>query len=117
MVDGAGHLRVLRFGDAALPASLRPDRHGIVHNNFRDPQLGVFMSKEESARDGRFWQGEPIWSGAEKADIASATMFWPGSEAEIAGKRPRYWRKWSPRDRLGQAGYAPPCRRVFAGRA
>ncbi len=89
-----------------LVTGLRPDRHGIVHNNFRDPQLGVFMSKEGSARDGRFWQGEPIWSGAEKAGIASATMFWPGSEAEIAGQRPRYWRKFdrnlSPGERVQQ---------------
>ena len=77
-----------------LVTGLRPDRHGIVHNSFRDPQLGIFISKEESAHDGRFWQGEPIWSGAEKAGIPSATMFWPGSEAEIAGQRPRYWRKF-----------------------
>ena len=89
-----------------LVTGLRPDRHGIVHNNFRDPQLGVFMSKEESAKDGRFWQGEPIWSGAEKAGIPSATMFWPGSEAEIAGQRPRYWRKFDrnldPHERVQQ---------------
>ena len=89
-----------------LVTGLRPDRHGIVHNNFRDPQLGVFMSKEDSARDGRFWKGEPIWSVAEKAGIASATMFWPGSEAEIVGHRPRYWRKFdrnlNPHDRVQQ---------------
>ena len=89
-----------------LVTGLRPDRHGIVHNNFRDPQLGLFMSKEASAKDGRFWLGEPIWSGAEKAGIPSATMFWPGSESEIAGQRPRYWRKFdrnlSPQQRVQQ---------------
>lgn len=79
-----------------LVTGLRADRHGIVHNNFRDPHLGVFISKEDSAKDGRFWQGEPIWSGAENAGIPSATMFWPGSEAEIAGQRPRYWRTFDP---------------------
>jgi len=89
-----------------LVTGLRPDRHGIVHNNFVDPALGVFMSKRDSARDGRFWGGEPIWSTAEEAGIPTATMFWPGSEAEIAGQRPRHWRRYdgslSPAQRVQQ---------------
>ncbi|HEY5972685.1 MAG TPA: ectonucleotide pyrophosphatase/phosphodiesterase [Pseudoxanthomonas sp.] len=89
-----------------LVTGLRPDHHGIVHNKFNDAVLGRFVSKEASSRGGRFWGGEPVWVGAEKAGLVTATMFWPGSEAEIAGIRPRYWRpydgKLSPQARVRQ---------------
>jgi len=75
-----------------LVTGLRPDRHGIVHNDLHDPLLGRFESKKASGRDGRFWGGEPIWVGAQRAGLKTATMFWPGSEAEIAGRRPDHWR-------------------------
>jgi predicted AlkP superfamily pyrophosphatase or phosphodiesterase len=38
--------------------------------------------------------GEPIWVTAEKQGIKAAAMFWPGSEAEIAGVRPSYWHRY-----------------------
>ncbi|MFN3538000.1 MAG: ectonucleotide pyrophosphatase/phosphodiesterase, partial [Brevundimonas sp.] len=42
--------------------------------------------------DGRWWQeGVPIWVTAERAGLTTGTMFWPGSEAEIGGVRPRHW--------------------------
>lgn len=78
-----------------LVTGLRPDRHGIVHNDLQDPQLGRFESKKASGRDGRFWGGEPIWVGAQRAGLKTATMFWPGSEAEIAGRRPDHWRAFN----------------------
>ena len=74
-----------------LVTGLRPDHHGIVHNNMRDDVLGKFVSKSETARDGRWWGGEPIWVTLQKQGGIAATMFWPGSEAEIAGQRPRYY--------------------------
>ncbi len=77
-----------------LVTGLRPDRHGIVHNNMLDPALGIFYSKGESARDGRWWGGEPIWATLQKQGGTAATMFWPGSEAEIAGQRPRLLRTY-----------------------
>lgn len=73
-----------------LVTGLRPDHHGIVHNNMRDVALGKFVSKSETARDGRWWGGEPIWATLQKQGGIAATMFWPGSEAEITGQRPRY---------------------------
>jgi hypothetical protein len=75
-----------------LVTGLRPDRHGIVHNNMRDARLGIFISKESSAKDGRWWGGEPIWATLQRQGGIAATMFWPGSEAEIAGQRPRMYR-------------------------
>ncbi len=89
-----------------LVTGLRPDHHGIIHNKLDDAALGRFVSKEDSGRDGRFWGGEPIWVGAEKAGLVTATMFWPGSEAKIAGIQPSYWRpfdgKLSPQARVQQ---------------
>lgn len=71
-----------------LVTGLRPDHHGIVHNNLEDPVLGRFVSKEASAKDGRWWGGEPIWATYQRQGGRSATMFWPGSEADIGGTRP-----------------------------
>ncbi|NOT89123.1 MAG: alkaline phosphatase family protein [Lysobacter sp.] len=75
-----------------LVTGLRPDHHGIVHNDMLDPALGIFRSKSESAKDGRWWGGEPIWATLQKQAGIAAIMFWPGSEAEIAGHRPRMFR-------------------------
>jgi len=75
-----------------LATGLRPDRHGIVNNNINDAVLGRYVSKQASARDGRWYGGEPIWATLQRQGGIAATMFWPGSEAEIAGQRPRYWK-------------------------
>ncbi len=75
-----------------LVTGLRPDTHGIVHNTMRDSSLGNFALKNRAAvANGQWWGGEPIWVTTQKQGLRSATMFWPGSEAEIAGKRPNYW--------------------------
>lgn len=74
-----------------LVTGLRPDRHGIVHNNMRDADLGLFLSKQEGAKDGRWWGGEPIWATLQRQGGIAATMFWPGSEAQIAGQRPTHY--------------------------
>ncbi len=77
----------------SLVTGLVPDHHGIVHNTMRDATLGSFkLSDRASVGDGRWWSGEPIWVGAEKAGLRSATLFWPGSEAAIGGVRPTRWR-------------------------
>ena len=78
-----------------LATGLRPARHGIIGNAMFDPEFGArFALGEPSVQDGRWWSGEPIWVTAEKQGVRSACMFWPGSEAEIAGKRPWEWRKF-----------------------
>lgn len=76
-----------------IVTGLRPDHQGIVHNTMRDAALGGFkLSNRMAVGDSRWWGGEPIWVGAEKAGMRSATMFWPGSEAAIDGVRPSHWR-------------------------
>ena len=79
-----------------LVTGLRPDHHGVVDNNMRDPQIpGVTfkLSSREAVTDRRWWDdGEPIWVTVEKAGRRTAIMFWPGSEAPIHGVRPAEWR-------------------------
>ena len=76
-----------------LVTGLHPDHHGIVGNNMVDAELGRFsLGNKQAVTDRRWWdQGEPIWVTAEKVGVKTATMFWPGSEAEIRGVRPSYW--------------------------
>lgn len=77
----------------SIVTGLYPDHHGIVHNSMYDKELGRFsIGREEAVGDGRWWSdGEPIWVSADKQGLRTATMFWPGSEAEIHGYRPDYW--------------------------
>lgn len=75
-----------------IVTGLRPDRHGIIHNTMHDAELGGFTLKNRDAvGDGRWWEGEPLWVTAEKAGLPTATLSWPGSEAEVQGVRPRRW--------------------------
>lgn len=93
-----------------IVTGLYPDRHGIVSNNMVDPALPGRFSLAESSRDAqrdtRWWGGEPIWVTVERHGFNAATMFWPGSDAEIAGDRPYRWRtydgKVSNADRVDQ---------------
>jgi len=95
-----------------LVTGRRPDRHGIVHNDMFDPTLGEFHSKEDSAKDSRWWSGEPlwiepIWISLRKQGGIAATMFWPGSEVAFDGLRPHFYRPFdrglSPNARVDQA--------------
>lgn len=76
-----------------LVTGLHPDHHGIVGNNMVDAELGRFsLGNKQAVTDRRWWdQGEPIWVSAERQGVKTATMFWPGSEADIRGVRPSYW--------------------------
>lgn len=83
----------------SLVTGLHPERHGIVGNTMRDPEMAdadgapaeFSLSNREAVTDGRWWGGEPIWVTAERQGVTAAPVFWPGSEAEIGGVRPTYW--------------------------
>ncbi len=79
-----------------VATGLYPDNHGIVGNNIYDPEFKqIFaMSKREEVENGRWWLGEPIWVTAEKQGQRAAAFFFPGTEAEIGGKRPSYWKNY-----------------------
>lgn len=77
-----------------IVTGLYPAHHGIVANSMFDPEFDAkfSLSKREAVSDGRWWEGEPLWVTAEKQNQHSGILFWPGSEAEIGGVRPTYWK-------------------------
>lgn len=82
-----------------LVTGLYPERHGIVSNNMRDPALpGIFtLANVRVQQDTRWWGGVPLWATVERQGRIAATMFWPGSDREIAGERPTYWHAYDRR--------------------
>ena len=79
-----------------MATGLYPQNHGIVENNIYDPVFkAVFtLSDRKEVENSRWWLGEPIWVTAEKQGQRSASVFYPGTEGEIAGTRPSFWRKY-----------------------
>ena len=76
-----------------LVTGLRPDHHGVVHNQMRDAKLGDFVSRQYGALDAGWWAGgEPLWTTMEREGQRTAVLFWPGSAVEIHGEHPSQWR-------------------------
>lgn len=82
-----------------IATGLYPENHGIVENSMYDEGLrAVFtLSDREQVRDGRWWEGEPVWVTAERQGQRAGSVFFPGTEAEIAGHRPTYWKPYDER--------------------
>ena len=76
-----------------IVTGLYPNHHGIVANSFYDParKEKYSVSDPKTTVDGSWYGGTPLWELAEKQGMRSASFFWPGSEAEIQGKRPSYY--------------------------
>ncbi len=83
-----------------IVTGLYPAHHGIVGNTMYDPDFNAIfkISDREAVGDGRWWGGEPLWVTAQKQGQISGTFFWVGSEAEIAGVRPRYWKAYDAKE-------------------
>ena len=90
-----------------IVTGLYPDHHGIVQNTIDDLAYAErFTMSAATAREGRWWGGEPMWVTAERQGLRSAPIFWPGSEAPAGGVRPTAWLpfddKVSTTDKVGQ---------------
>jgi predicted AlkP superfamily pyrophosphatase or phosphodiesterase len=81
----------------AIATGLYPQNNGIVENNIYDPQTRVLftMDNRQEVGNGRWWLGEPIWITAERQGQRAAPYFFPGSEAEIHGLRPTFWKPYA----------------------
>jgi predicted AlkP superfamily pyrophosphatase or phosphodiesterase len=77
----------------SIATGLYPEHHGIVANFFYDParKQSYAFNDPKSEQDGSWYGGTPLWVLSEQQSMRSATFFWPGSEAEIRGKRPSYY--------------------------
>jgi len=76
-----------------IVTGLYPEHHGLVANSFYDPatQTRYAISDPQAVTDGAWYNGIPLWSLAESQGMRSACLFWPGSEAKIAGFQPTYY--------------------------
>jgi predicted AlkP superfamily pyrophosphatase or phosphodiesterase len=49
----------------------------------------------ETAKDPRWWGGEPLWVTLVRSGRRAAAMFWPGTEVAIGGVRPTIWKPYA----------------------
>jgi predicted AlkP superfamily pyrophosphatase or phosphodiesterase len=77
----------------SIVTGLYPEHHGLVANTFYDEtkQARYAISDPKVVTDGSWYNGVPVWSLAESQGMRTACLFWPGSEAEIAGHRPTWY--------------------------
>ena len=82
----------------SIATGLYPGTHGLVTNTFYDRERdGTYsLSDRETVEDGTWYGGEPIWVTAEKQGMVSAAFYFVGSEADVQGIRPSYWKRFDP---------------------
>ena len=90
-----------------IVTGLYPEHHGVVGNTMTDASMPErFTMSAETARNPKWWGGEPLWVTAIRQGRRASTMFWPGTEAVIGGVRPTEWiaydRRVSSADRVAQ---------------
>ena len=90
----------------AIVTGLYPEHNGLVANSFlketradeSKPREGVMahysIGDAQAVTDGSWYSGVPLWSLAEQQGMRSACLFWPGSEAKIAGELPSDYLKF-----------------------
>jgi predicted AlkP superfamily pyrophosphatase or phosphodiesterase len=76
-----------------IVTGLYPEHHGLVANSFYDEQKQAryAINNIPAVTDGSWYSGVPLWSLAESQGMRTACLFWPGSEAKIAGYRPTWY--------------------------
>jgi alkaline phosphatase D len=76
-----------------IVTGLYPEHHGLVANGFYDEtkHARYSISDTKAVQDGSWYSGVPLWSLAEGQGMHAACLYWPGSEAEIAGHRPSWY--------------------------
>lgn len=77
----------------SIVTGLYPEHHGLVGNSFYDAERKAryAISDPKAVTDGSWYSGVPLWSLAESQGMRTACLFWPGSEAKIAGYLPTYY--------------------------
>jgi len=77
-----------------VATGLYTEHHGIIENNIYDFGTIFTLGKREEVQNSRWWLGEPIWVTAEKQGQRVGAFFFPGTEAEIKGVRPTFWKTY-----------------------
>ncbi len=78
-----------------IVTGLYPEHHGIIANRiYDDVNDETYTLGNGAVLESKWYQGEPVWVTAERQGLRTATFFWPGSEAEIGGYRPTYYKAY-----------------------
>ncbi len=88
----------------SIVTGLYPSHHGLVNNNFYDPQRKGFyrMSNVGNVRDSSWYSGTPLWVLAEQQQMLTASFYWVSSEAAIQGIRPTYYYNYNEKITIGK---------------
>ncbi len=80
----------------SIVTGMYPENHGIIDSYFYDPSIDDYYASSQApkVRDGKWYGGNPLWVLAGQQGIKTATYFWIGSEAEINGDRPTYYKNY-----------------------
>ena len=80
----------------SIATGLYAENHGLVGNRFWDPEREAYfqLADREAVEDGTWYRGEPIWVTAEKQGMVSAAFFFVGTEADVGGRHPTYWKRY-----------------------
>tara|TARA_R110002073_G_scaffold123234_2_gene266883 strand:- start:68759 stop:70006 length:1248 start_codon:yes stop_codon:yes gene_type:complete len=79
-----------------IATGMYPDNHNIIGNRFYSYEEDALyaIGDTTTVEDGNFYKGTPIWVHAEQSKIISASYFFVGSEADIQGVRPTYYKRY-----------------------
>jgi len=74
----------------SIATGMYAENHGLIANSFFASDLDRHYSirDRESVENGDFYGGEPIWVTAERQGVKTASYFWVGTEAAVAGVYP-----------------------------
>ena len=74
----------------SIATGMYAENHGLIANSFFASDLDKHYSirDRESVENGDFYGGEPIWVTAERQGVKTASYFWIGTEAAVAGVYP-----------------------------
>uniref|UniRef100_A0A914UZA9 Uncharacterized protein n=1 Tax=Plectus sambesii TaxID=2011161 RepID=A0A914UZA9_9BILA len=77
----------------SIVTGLHPESHGIIDNYMYDPVFNQTFNM--GTPDPKWWGGEPLWTTAERNGLKSAIYFWPGSDKNISGSYPTYYKNYN----------------------
>lgn len=79
-----------------LVTGLYAGNHGLVDNSFHSRLTGenYGIGIREAVEDSRYYGGLPLWQYLQNYGIKTASYFWVGSEALIAGRYPDYYERY-----------------------
>lgn len=80
----------------SIITGLQAGHNGLVDNLFYDDSLATLYTTANRplVEDPVFYGGLPLWQLVQNNGMKSASYFWPGSETQICGRYPDYWKKY-----------------------